>query len=175
MKSRTPAIALGLLSGVFLVCVAFSASGLPDHLATHFNASGRPDGWMPRASYLQFIIAFGLGLPFLVTAIFGLIPFLPIDLINIPRRDYWLGPERRDQSFAFLFHHSLWFACLGMAFVIGIHLLVLQANRAPEPRLSTPAILSLGGCFMAGVVLWIVMLVRHFKRAPDRPENNRKG
>jgi len=41
----------------------------------------------------------------------------PAELINLPRKDYWLGPERRKETFRFLRARLEWFAC-GVLFVL---------------------------------------------------------
>jgi serine/threonine-protein kinase len=84
---------------------------------------------------------------------------------NIPRRDYWLAPERRSETFSYLLSHSLWFACIALCFVIGIHFLIIQANSLTPAHLSTPMILGLVGCFLAGIVVWVVSMFRHFNHS----------
>ncbi len=63
---------------------------------------------------------------------------------------------------AYLFRHSLWFACLALCFVIGIHFSIIQANSLVQAHLSTLSALVLAGCFIAGTVLWGVSMIRHF-------------
>jgi len=41
----------------------------------------------------------------------------PAELINLPRKDYWLRPERRKETFRFLRARLEWFAC-GVLFVL---------------------------------------------------------
>lgn len=91
--------------------------------------------------------------------------FLPNALVNIPRRDYWLSAQRRGETLAYLLRQALWFACMNVVFIAGIHFLVVDANRAPSPQLSTPMVLTLAGAFLAGVVAWVAMLILHFRRA----------
>src|SRR3954468_21478203 len=110
MKSRpTPALILGLLYLCFLGYLISSAPQLPDRVATHFGAGGEPDGWMSRSSHLLFMGVFGLAFPLFVVGLFFILRFLPDSGLNIPHRDYWLAPERRSETFAYLFRHSLWF------------------------------------------------------------------
>ncbi len=168
MKSfRNPTIVLLLLYACFLSVWASSGSHLPERIATHFNGSGEPNGWMSRSQNQRFMLIFGLLFPLFVVALCFATRFVPTSLINIPHRDYWLTPERRPETFNYLFRHSLWFACLAVGFVTGIQYLTVQANLQTPPHLSTSGIFGLAGCFLAGTAIWIVILFRHFKRSGE--------
>ena len=162
--ARGPALILGLLYFCFAGYLALSSGQLPDRLATHFDGSGQPNGWMNRSFHLWFILIFGLTFPLIVAVVLFFARFLPDGLINIPRRDYWLAAERRADTFAYLLRHAIWFACIGVCFVAGIHLLIVRANAQLPAHLSTPLLLSVVGAFLAALVAWAVALVRHFRR-----------
>lgn len=164
MKRHGATIALGLLIAAFVCLLVVSATSLPARVASHFDGGGRPNGWMSRSSYLIFVGAFGLGLPAILVLGFRALRYLPADLINLPRRDYWLAPERRAATVAALFQRSLWLACLLIAMMLAVHLLVVHANNQVPVRLSTPMILGLMALFLAGIAAWILSLYRHFNR-----------
>src|SRR5262245_24399392 len=165
MKRQASAITLGLLVVAFVGLLAATSTDLPTRVASHFDGGGRPNGWMSRSSYLIFTAAFGIGLPAIIVLGFRILRHLPADLINIPRRDYWLAPERRLATVTGLFHRSLWLACLLVAMMLGVHLLVVHANSQVPIRLSTPMILGLTGFFLVGMATWMLSLFRHFRRA----------
>ncbi len=168
MKSyRNPAIVLLLLYACFLSVWASSGSHLPERVASHFNASGEPDGWMSRSQNQSFMLIFGLLFPWFVVALCFAIRFVPTSLINIPHRDHWLTPERRPETFNYLLRHSLWFASLAVGFVTGIEYLITQANLQKPPHLSTAGILGLLGCFVAGTAIWTVIMLWHFRRSGE--------
>lgn len=125
---RIPALLLGLLYLCFFGSLALSNSRLPTRVATHFGATGQPNGWMSRSAYLWFMIVFGVIFPLFVPALCYLSRWLPSWCYNIPHRDYWLAPERRRAVSAYLFRHSFWFAAMALAFVMGIHFSTVQAN-----------------------------------------------
>ncbi len=106
----------------------------------------------------------GLGFPVFIVGVFFAIRFLPDSVINLPRRGYWLAPERRAATFAYAFRHSFWIASMLIGLSAGVEYLTLQANRqgAAMAHLSTPA-LALTGCFFAGTVVWIVCMFRRFR------------
>ncbi len=163
--SRTPALVLVLLYLCFLAYLALSSGQLPDRVATHFDVSGRPNGWMSRSSHLVFMLVLGFAFPLFVVAVHYAVRFMPGSVINIPRRDYWLAAERRAETFAYLFRHSLWFACIGVGFITGVHYLIVRANAQPPGHLSTPWLLGMVGCFLVALSTWAVVMFRHFRRA----------
>lgn len=167
MKSiRTPAIVLGLLYLGFVAYLVFSATQLPDRLASHFNAQGLPDGWMGRADYLRFMAIFGFGFPAFIVGISSLFRLFPQG-INLPHRDYWLAPERRADTYAYLHRLGLWYACMCLCFVVGLHFFVVQANRVPNAHLSNNMIVGLAGGWIAGSNLLVLSMVLHFSVVKD--------
>jgi len=160
-----PTLILALLYASFLGCWVWAGSELPERVATHFNGSGEPNGWMSRSAHQVFMLAFGLAFPLFVVLLCYLTRFLPSGLVNIPRRDYWLAPERRQETSDYLVHHSFWFACMAICFVIGIQYSIVLANRLTPPHLSTPVLLSVVGSFLAGTAIWVAALFRHFRCA----------
>jgi ABC-type Fe3+ transport system permease subunit len=164
---RTPLLVLGLLYVCFFGYLATSSSQLPGRVATHFDGSGRPNGWMSRDSHLRFMVVFGLAFPLFVPALVFVSRFLPDQCYNLPHRDYWLAPTRRAETMAYLLGHSLWFSLMALGFAIGIHASIIYANSLARAHLSTLLVLALAGCFLAGTAIWGVSLMRHFNRAPE--------
>jgi len=161
-SSRFPILLFVVLYLGFLLFVVFSRSQLPEHVASHFNYNGNPDGWMNRSSYLTFFAVFGCVFPLFVVAMCWLMRFFPGG-INIPHRDHWLAPERNRETFDNLLRQSWWFACLAICFVIGLYCLMIEANRSAPPHFSTSSIITLSGGFIVGVGVWMVTLARQFK------------
>jgi len=120
---------------------------------------------MSLSSHLLFTSVLGIGFPLFVVAILFVVRFLPDSIINIPHRDYGLAAERRADTFAWLFRHSLWFAFLGVGFVTGVHHLIVRANAQPHVQMATPWLLGMLGCFLAALAVWAYSMIRHFRRA----------
>jgi uncharacterized membrane protein len=160
-----PSFILGLIYLCFFSYLAFSVSSLPNCVATHFDGSGQPNGWMDRSSYILFMAVFSFVLPLFLIGISFTCRFFPDKYFNIPHRDYWLAPQRRAETFSYLVTHSLWFACIALCFITGIHFSIIQANSVTPAHLSTPLILGLIGCFVSGLVVWIVSMILHFNSA----------
>ena len=142
---RVSVFLLILLFIAFGVSLAATVTLLPEQVATHFDAAGVPNGWMSRTSHLIFISLFGIGFPLLIIGICWSVRFVSPVTINIPHRDYWLAEERRIESVDFVFRHSIWLGCLGIAFITGLHWAMVLANRQQPPHLSTAMALGVTG------------------------------
>ncbi len=163
-KMPLPALLLALFAVIFLGSLAVAAVQMPERVATHFNAAGNPNGWMSLRQHLLILGIGGTLLPaILATAFYGL-RFTRAERLRIPNREHWLAPERRAETFAWLFRHALWFDCLWLAFFTAIGLLILQANTVHPPRLAPGPSLALGAGFTAGVILWGVCMIRRFMK-----------
>jgi hypothetical protein len=165
--TRTPTLVLGFLYLVFIGCLALTAGSLPERVATHFDLSGQPNGWMDRSTHLAFMAGFGLGLPLVVVGVCFALRFAPDSSINIPHREFWLAPGRRAQTISFVFGHSLWLVCGTVAFVTGVHLLIVQANRQIPAQLPLAPILAWAGCLMVGIAIWAGLMWRPFRHPAD--------
>jgi uncharacterized membrane protein len=155
------AVLLALCLG-FLWYLASSSGELPDRVATHFGFGGEPNGWMSRQGTVAFMAVMGLGLPLLLVGVSSLVRVLPVSLINIPRREYWLGPERRSQAAMLLFRHMLWLACLVVCFMGGIQYTLVRSNQTMPPHMPSGLIWPMLAGFLAAIGVWIIALLRQF-------------
>ena len=121
---------------------------------------------MTHSNYVLFSFIFGCGFPLFFVVIGYLPRFLSVNkfTFKIPNRDYWLAPERRGETFNYLFRHSLWQACFAAIFALALQLLVVQANHQTPPHFSSPLAWVAAGCFVAATAVLIGILLRHFKR-----------
>ena len=168
MKSaRISWLVLVVLQAGFLLFVARSAAHLPERVASHFNAAGTANGWMPQSTYVRFIAGFGVVFPLLwAVGLPLLLRVTPVSLWNLPQREYWLSSERRGATQAYLSEHFRWFACLAVGFAAGVHASLVQANAATPPHLAGPAIGAVTVTFLAAGAGWTLILWRHFARLP---------
>lgn len=160
--SRTSIWVLALLFLVFLGYLGASYGQLPEMVATHFDLEGHPNGWMSRRGHLFFILGLGILFPAVLPGLVALSRFLPDSSLNLPNREYWLSPQRRGETRAFLGQHALWFSSLAVIFTLGVHHLIVRANLQPGVRLSPLMLWSLVGGLLLGLALWITILVRRF-------------
>jgi hypothetical protein len=160
---RGPAVTLLVSFLVVLGLIWMTGDTLPSHVASHFDASGTPDGWMSRNTYLGWMSGVAIGVSGVFVSIFLGIRFLPPSTINLPRREYWLAPERSASTMAFLMRAGIWLACISLWLLLGVHLFVLSANSSEPVHLSA-AIWLLAPLFGLVTLLWSWFLIRHFTR-----------
>lgn len=114
-------------------------ASLPERVATHFNAAGEPNGWMSRGAHVGFQIGLLLFIAALMQGLAWLNRRLPIELINVPNRDYWFAPERRDGSERWLRNLVLVLGCLVLGFFGFLFHRIYLANTTAGQRLVLPA------------------------------------
>ena len=128
-------VAAGILAQLYLVYfvyLVFSAKNLPERVATKFGLLGRPRSYMPRTVYLVLIGIVGLVLPFSGLISWAVSKAKPRG-VNIPNRGYWFAPERIADTQNYFLAHSLWFACNCVVFMVGVHFLIVRANKQNPP------------------------------------------
>lgn len=164
-KLLPAAVLAGSYAG-FVAALMLTYDKLPPRVASHFNASGIPDGWMPRNAYVWSMVGIGVYLPAFMIGSFYVVRFCSPSVINLPNRDYWLAPERSAESNDILFRFGLWLASLVVLLVLGLHLLTVAANTARPVVLSSYVWAILAG-FLAGVGALVFFLCRRFQRLPE--------
>jgi uncharacterized membrane protein len=94
-------LAIGLLVLTLISAVVQAvwwSPQLPARVPTHFGPNGQPDGW---STPTQMIVSF-VGLQFTIAGAMVLLAyflsFIPDSMINVPNREYWLSPERREAT-----------------------------------------------------------------------------
>jgi uncharacterized membrane protein len=153
-------IALLLFAMLF---VTGTASELPLTVASHFDAAGQPNAFMSRSGYIRFVLCVAVGLPVIVVAILTAVYSRAADL-KLPNREYWLTPQRLDQTRAFLVAHGVWFGSLLVILGCFVHWLELAANRLQPPHLSNQSFAALLIAFLIATAAWVAVLMVAFRR-----------
>ena len=136
---------------------------LPDQVATHFNSEGLPDAWGDKGSFL-----FSLLLAYLVVVV-AVLPWpwiinrVPHSLLNLPRKDYWLAPERSETTMANLKEQLHWFNVATVAFMGWVFNLILQANLKEKPTFDGDIFLWGLGAYLLFVTIWTVRILVHYR------------
>ena len=153
-----------LLLVVSTSVIVATTGQLPAQVASHFGAGGGANGSMGRTAYLIFMLAFAVGLPLLMVLSMAVLPRMMTSAINIPNRDYWLAPARREATLRYIEAHAYWLGSLMTVFIAAIHLLLIEANATQPPRLPGAPFALLLGSFLVVLGLWMVTLIAHFRR-----------
>ncbi len=164
-SNRYPVMALVASLGTYLLALASSVPQLPLRVASHFDAHGNANGWMDRTLFLLLMALVGLLMPGMALFLSVLLRWIPATQINLPHREYWFAPERRAETIAEIPRRFLWLSCWTLVFLLGIHMLVIDANHRDPNHLSS-AIWVLLVAYLVSVAIWVAALVRHFRRVP---------
>jgi hypothetical protein len=154
-----------LLVAAAIMQAVWQHARLPERVASHFNAAGAANGWMSRDGQTLAHIGIILFLAGMLGGLAWLTPRLPDELINLPRRDYWLAPGRRAATHAWLAALVRLFGCVLMGFFLALFHLVYRANVNGTQMPVAPAGLVLGGLLGTVGLVLLGVLVR-FARPP---------
>ncbi len=139
---------------------------LPDTMATHFDGSGRPNGWTSKTAFFALYLAF-VAMLLLIFLGSGRL-FMWRYEMRIPEREYWLAPERREETIAFLHRRMLWMGVASVGLAVVVAQMVIEANFLDPPRLSANIYWALLAYFVY-VALWLASLFLHFRKPGDIP------
>ncbi|HEY6357832.1 MAG TPA: hypothetical protein VIX35_06285 [Vicinamibacterales bacterium] len=133
-------------------------------LASHFNAAGEPNG---QQTISQFFTTYITIIVLEVVLFFGApaaLRYVPSEFINLPNRDYWLAPERREQTLADLNTRFNWLGVATVSLVLVVMQWVLTANLSGDPHLPGFAVWIPLGAYLAFSIWWIGRLAAAFRR-----------
>lgn len=136
---------------------------LPAKVATHFGTDGQPNDWMSKENATLVLLGFQVLFPWLLVGLGRLIGVLPISVINIPHREYWLHPERREATLSWMGGYLAWTAvATGLLMTVLAHV-TFRANVKGAGLEMAPFL-----CFVVGYLVVIlgmtVVNLRHFRR-----------
>ena len=170
MRAAPPKRAYGAIWGVFVAVLLFAllfilvtTPGLPDMVASHFNAAGQPSSYMPRGRYLRFMLAMAVGLPVAIVVLLSAV-YSRAQNLKLPNRQYWLAPQRIGRTRALLIAHGVWFGIMLCVLTCFVHWLELAANRSLPPHLSNGAFGIGLLVFLIAMAVWIGALMVSFRR-----------
>jgi len=152
---------------VVLLHISHYYPHLPARVASHFNAAGHPDGWLPKKAFMA-VYAGTVALSALTCLLLSVfMKHIPESFINLPRKDYWLAPERIDRTRDTISRKVLIMGLATTFFLIGVMHLVFVANLGPESNLPMmPFWLLLGG-FCCFTLWWAASFIRSFSKTQD--------
>jgi uncharacterized membrane protein len=159
----------GLFFAIVLAAIAQCVHDfplLPDRLASHFAASGIPNGWMTKP---QFFITYAVVLlPAFIVEFWAhrRVAKTPEAKLRLPNKEYWLAPERRAITFAYFDSFFAWFGCIFLLVEVFTMGLAMRANFDTPPLLPTGPIATV----IAGFVLYNVAAVTAMLRRFSIPQ-----
>lgn len=160
----------GLFVAIVLMALAQSLHDfplLPGRLASHFAASGMPNGWMTKT---QFMWMYGLLLLPALAIEFWVshqIANRPDSRLRLPNKEYWLAPERRAETYAYFATFFAWYGCVFLFVVVYAMGLAMRANFNSPVQLPTGPIVTVIVGFVLFNVAAIVAMLRRFSMPPS--------
>lgn len=137
---------------------------MPERMASHFNAAGVPNGWMPKNQFLLVNVMVVLAAAFSGFYPARMIATLPSSKINLPNKEYWLSPAHSQETIAYFAQWFAWFGCALLLLLMLVMQLVIAANRSPTPTLPVGPVLTLVSGFLLFVMGASVGMVRRFSK-----------
>jgi uncharacterized membrane protein len=162
-------------NSIFVLLVVFGAGQffyyaprIPDVLGSHFGRSGLVNGWQTKAAFFFTELAMILLATVISFGIPRIIAAMPASLINLPHKDYWLSPERREEMLAYIRVWSAWFGCGLLVFLLFVMELAFRANLHTPPQFNNAAFVPALLAFFVFDTMLLLRLILYFSRTPDR-------
>lgn len=167
MNSRLPKLVFVLLALYAAVHFASVYSQLPGVVASHFNERGAPNGWQPKQAFFGVLVIVSLLVAVIGFAIPKIISVLPLQMINLPNKSYWLAPERAAETMEFIETTGAWFACALFLFNILVFDYAIQINLNPQHPPNPARFWYILAAFLVFVGAWTVRMLAKFLRRPE--------
>lgn len=135
---------------------------LPENMPTHFDANGEPDAWASAKNFVLMFATIQAITVVLMLAFTWLIAKLPASMINVPNRQYWLGPRHRKQTLSWTTGTMLLVTSSCVWLFVGIFHLSTQVGLGNRGT-TAPEIWWLIGTFFVSCVGIAIYSCLHFR------------
>ncbi len=135
---------------------------MPEIMASHWDGLGAADAWSSRMGFFAVYLA----IVAMVVLVFEFAPRYGVRddrRMKIPHADYWLAPERIEQTRAFFRSQMMLMGIVHLALAVFVMQLAILANLTEQPRLH-PSIFWALSVYFAFVVGWLLYFFLHFRR-----------
>lgn len=159
------------MSGLVYTCAVVWATGaLPaENVPLHFDATGTADRFGSRTEALLVLLFIGVVLVGVGAAGITAAHRGSLSKVNVPYREYWTAPERRDR----LRRMIAWDIALVMSVTLLLASLLppalVTAVNADPVGLPVPVLWGVLGGYLAALAAWVLWLLTH--RYRPRPDN----
>jgi hypothetical protein len=133
----TQIVIAGLLLLLTASDIAYHYPRLPEQVPTHFGLTGQPDAWSSRQAFLlgailvpTVLVLFFSGLAFAMLKV-------PLRFLNVPRREYWLAPEREDYTRRMIGELIIWLGLTMLATLSALNHSIMRASLTSSPNLGS--------------------------------------
>jgi uncharacterized membrane protein len=164
MDSRLPKLVFALLAAYAAIHFPSYYSELPDVVASHFDGHGNANGWQSKSAFFLVFAVVGV-----LTAVIGfglprIIALIPVQLINLPNKKYWLSPEHLAETQESLSNYFAWFGCAMFFIMIATFNYAIESNLHPDNRPDVSHLWYILAGFLVFVVVWSIRMITKFSR-----------
>jgi len=157
------AIFLGLVAAVAaLLVVAPGNAAQP--LAGRIGLGSLVSEILSAGTYRQWMLALIVGVPGILFLAMSVAPRLSPRFIWIPNARYWLAPERRSRTIAYLEQQAVVFGIVVILFLCGVHWLMTGADAALSRERATISLVVLVVFLLAAFWIWLMSIQSRFRR-----------
>ena len=167
MDSRLPKLVFVIMAAAAAVYFSSSYAKLPETVATHFSRNGTPGNWQPKSVLMWTLVAATVVPAVLIFGVPAIVRALPVAVVNVPNKDYWLSGDRAEQTQEFLAGWFGWFGCVVFLLMLYVFNFVVLWNLHPGDRRDADSLAWGIGGFGLFTVVWVLRLIVHFVRKPD--------
>ena len=148
------------LVALALVQTVYFYPQTPALVASHFDGAGQADGWSSRGGFFGLYL---LMVALLVAVFFYAPRWSQRRGLKVPDAEYWLAPERIEQTRAWFRRQMLVSGIVHLLLAIGVFQLAIDANLNGPRRISSGVFMLLGAyfVFLAG---WLIHFFLHWRR-----------
>ena len=161
-------VAYAFMYALALIQLGAYVNELPATLATHFARGGAPNGYMHKDSFILFYLGFMFFMPGVFFAVGSLVEKFPL-LVNLPNKDYWLAPARREASIRSLVHAVRLLGLMTGLFLIAVEQLIINANMLKPPRLDEQGTWVFMGVFVFSIISFLGWTLMRFRKPGKEP------
>ena len=150
------------LAALTLLQTGFYYPQMPEIMASHWAGLGAADAWSSRTGFFAVYLA----IVAMVVLVFEFAPRYGVRgnrRMKIPHAEYWLAPERIEQTKTFFRNQMMLMGVVHLALAIYVVQLAILANFSDEPRLH-PSIFWALTLYFLFLAAWLVYFLVHFRR-----------
>lgn len=137
---------------------------LPERVASHFGPSGRPDAWSGKDAFIEIYVGVIAFIAVLFSGMGFVLRKIPDSMINLPNKDYWLSPGRRQETVDRIARQAFWFGSATLVLMLDVFRQVFRVHLGEARTLEHPVASIVA--YVGFGVIWSIVMIRGFMRKP---------
>ena len=166
MVKKTPILLIVVAILITIALAVYYYPQLPDRVASHFGIDGKPNGWMNKSGFIGTMLGLQIGMAIFMWALTRVIRKMPISMVNIPHREYWLHEDRADETLAWLGGNLNWVNAATCFFLTLIFQTTIEANLTEKVELSSPVFYIVLGLYFFVISIFVAKILLRFRKIP---------